>query len=222
MPTIGNRLPRLLPIACFSALALAAGGCAGASTAREMSATSAKITNDFKIDTQSFFAAQDLMMQGVVKTISERKQLAADSDDQTRIRRAAWQAANNTDAIRIYDSMSAQSDTAILASSTDLQSLHPLAMPAATTVDPKAFDSVTGTLNQMAKPPSLKDQITFLVNEGQDVSKLYKQSLSDGAKCANKAAGATKQPVAPQVQAANTAGTPVTTPKTNGCSDSTQ
>jgi len=220
MRTIANLLPRLLPIAYLSALALAAGGCAGASTAREVSAMGAKMTNDFKTDTQSFFAAQDLMMQGVVKTIAERKQLAADSNNQTRLRRAAWQAANNTDAIRIYDSLSAQSDTAILASNNDLQSLHPLAMPAATTIVPKAFDSVTATLNQMAKPPSLKDQITFLVKEGQDVSTLYKQSLSDGAKCANKAAGATIQPVALQGRAANSPVTPVTSPK--GCSDSTQ
>src|SRR5260370_5081310 len=198
MPTIGNLLPRLLPVAYFSALALAAGGCAGASTAREVSTMSAKMTNDFKTDIQSFFAAQDLMMQGVVKTIAERKQLAADSNNQTRIRRAAWQAANSTDAIRIYDSLSAQSDTVILASNIDLQSLHPLAMPGATTIDSQVFDSVTATLIQMAKPPSLKDQITFLVNEGQDVSKLYKQSLTKGAKCANTAAGAAKQPVAPQ------------------------
>src|SRR5258708_2204818 len=127
MPTIGNLLLLILPFAYFSALALAASGCAGASTAREMSAMGAKMTNDFKIDTQSFFAAQDLMMQGVVKTIAERKQLAADSNNQTRLRRAAWQAANNTDAIRIYDSLSAQSDTPILAGNTDLQSLHPLA-----------------------------------------------------------------------------------------------
>lgn len=173
---------------------LAASGCAGASAAGKMSAIGAKLTDDYKSDTQNFFQAQNTMVKGMVESNASRNRLAADLDNQNRVQRASWQAANNTNALRVYDALSTQSDNTILASNIDLQSLHPLALPAATTVDPKPFESVTATLNQMAQPPSLKDQITFLVNEGQDVAKQYKDSLTSGAKCANSATSAIKSP----------------------------
>lgn len=117
-------------------------------------------------------------------------------ENQTRVERASWQASNNSASIRIYDSLSAQSDTAILSSNIDLQSLHPVAAPAATSIDPKTFESVTQTLNQMAQKPKLTDQAKFLFTEAQTVSKEYKQSLSNGASSATKAANDTKQPKA--------------------------
>jgi hypothetical protein len=201
-----------IPAASVLALALAASGCAGASAARDMSATGAKITDDYKSDSQKFFQAQDAMVQGTVESIASRNQLAAVLNDQTRVQRASWQAANNAAAIKIYDSLSAQSDTAILSSNTDLQSLHPLATPAPTTIDPKPLESVTATLNQMAQPPSLKEAGTFLFKETQDVVKQYKHSLSDGAKCANKAASTTKQPAPSDKQPAG-----ASTPAPSGC-----
>src|SRR5712692_1160348 len=202
MRTTAALLHYSIPAASVLALALAASGCAGASAARDMSATAAKLTDDYKSDTQNFFQAQDTMVRGTVESIASRNQLAAVLNDQARVQRASWQASNNAAAIRIYDSLSAQSDTAILSSNIDLQSLHPLATPAPTTIDPKPFESVTATLNQMAQAPSLKEEGTFLFKETQDVAKQYKKSLSDDAKCANKAASDTKQPAASDKQPA--------------------
>ena len=212
MRTMTTLLHYSIPAASLLALALVASGCAGASAARDMSGTAAKLTDDYKSDTQKFFLAQDAMVRGTVESIASRDQLAAVLDDQTRVQRASWQAANNAAAIRIYDSLSAQSNSAILASNIDLQSLHPVALAASTTIDPKAFESVTSTLNQMAQPPSLKEEGTFLFKETQDVAKQYKQSLSDGAKCANKAASTTKQPVPSDKQPAA-----ASTPAPSGC-----
>jgi hypothetical protein len=212
-----------IPTAYLLIFALATSGCAGAATARDTSAIGAKLVNDYKSDTQNFFAAQDVMVQGVVKTVAERKQLAAAADDKIRVRRASWQAANNVAAIRIYDSLSTQSESAILVNNVDLQSLHPIAQPSPTNIDPKLFESVVSTLNQMAIPPSLKDQITFLVNEGQDVGKQYKQSLSKATDCTNKAAGETKQPVSPEARAPvspNAQAATITAP--TGCTDVAQ
>ncbi len=210
----------LISTASLLALAFTVSACAGAATARDVSSIGAKMTNDFKTDTQNFFTAQDAMTQGAVKTIAERKQFAAELDNQTRVRRASWQAANNTNAIRIYDSLSTQSDTSILTGSIELQSLQPLPLPTSTTIDPKQFDSVTQTLNQMAKPPTLKDQVSFLVTEGQDVAKQYKQSLNKGTKCTNKAAGANKQPVSPASNVASAGNSQPGAPTApTGCTD---
>jgi len=182
----------LVPTASLLVLALTASGCAGAAAARHLSAGGAKLTDDYKTDMQNFFQAQDQMVQGMVRSIATRKQLAADLNNLTRVQRASWQAANNATAIRMYDALSAQSDSAILAGNIDLQTLHPPTASAATTIDPKQFESVTTTLNQMAQSPSLQDQITFLVKEGQDVAKQYKQSMTDAANCANQANAANK------------------------------
>ncbi len=138
------------------------------------------------------------MVHALLDTSASRRRSAAVLETQTRLQRAAWQASNNTAAIRIYDSLSAQSDAAILSSNIDLQSLHAIASPSSTPVDPKAFESVTATLNQMAQKPSLTDQAKFIFNEAKAVSDQYKQSLNDGAKSATKAANKTKQPQAPQ------------------------
>jgi hypothetical protein len=173
-------------------LALATSGCAGAAAARDLSTGGAKLTDGYKTDMQNFFQAQDQMVQGTADSIATRKRLAADLNNLTRVQRASWQAANNAAAIRMYDALSAQSDATILTSNIDLQSLHPIATTATTTIDPQQFDSVTKTLNEMAQPPSLKDQITFLVQEGQDVANQYQKSLKDGAKCANTANAAGK------------------------------
>lgn len=173
---------------------VAANGCAGASAARKMSAIGAKLTDDYKSDTQQFFQAQDTMVKGLVESIASRNRLAADLDNQNRVQRASWQAANNSNALRVFDDLSTESDNSILTGNIDLLSLHPLALPTPSTIDPKPFESVTATLNKMAQPPSLQDQITFLVNEGQDVAKQYKASLTSGAKCANSAASASKSP----------------------------
>jgi hypothetical protein len=187
-------LPYTLKVASVLGLALAVSGCAGGSAARDMSAAAAKLTDDYKSDSQRFFQAQDVMVHGTVESIESRKQLAAVLNDQTRVQRASWQASKNTAALQIYDSLSAQSDTAILTSNIDLQSLQPVVVPAAISIDPKPFESVTSTLNQMAQPPSLKEEGSFLFKEAQDVANQYKQSLTDGAKCANKATSSAKQP----------------------------
>jgi hypothetical protein len=181
-----------IPASLLCLLALAASGCAGAATARQLSAGGAKLTDGYKSDMQDFFRAQNQMVQGTAESIATRKRLAADLNNLTRVQRASWQAANNAAAIRMYDALSAQSDATILSSNIDLQSLHPIAATATTTIDPQQFDSVTKTLNGMAQPPSLKDQVTFLVQEGQDVAKQYQKSLTDGAKCSNTANAAGK------------------------------
>jgi hypothetical protein len=186
-----------IAIASVVALALVASGCAGAAAARRMSATTAQLTDSYKAETQKFFEAQDVMVQALLQTTASRTQMAATLDNQTRVQRASWQASNNTDAVRIYDSLSAQSDTAILSSDIGLQSLHPAASPASTTIDPKPFESVTQNLNQMAQKPSLSDQASFLFTEAKDVSTQYKESLKNGAKSANQAANNTKQPKPP-------------------------
>jgi hypothetical protein len=178
----------------LSAFALPFSGCAGTSAARDMSATGAELTDSYKTNMQTFLQAQDDMMKALVQSIASREQLAAVFNNQARVRRASWQAANNTAATRIYDSLSEQSDAAILATNIDLQSLHPPAAPATTTIDPKQFESVTKTLNQMAQKPSITDRVKFLSDEGSAVAKEYHQSLSDSAKCANTASQNTKLP----------------------------
>jgi len=173
------------------------------------------MTDDYKTEMEEFFQAEDQMVQGMVQSIATRKQLAADLNNLTRVQRASWQADNNTAAIRMYDALSAQSDSAILAGNIDLQSLHPPAAAAATTIDPKQFESVTATLNQMAQPPSLQDQITFLVTEGQDVAKQYKQSMKNAANCANKANAANKDRPPDQQLAGKLSSTPPPTCSSN-------
>ena len=101
MRTMATLLHYLIPAAFVLGLAVATTGCAGASAARDMSATAAKLTDDYKSDTQKFFQAQDTMIQATVESIASRKQIAAVLNNQTRVQRASWQASNNTAAIRI-------------------------------------------------------------------------------------------------------------------------
>jgi hypothetical protein len=158
----------------------------------------AELTDTYKTETQVFFQAQDDMVQALLQTSASRRRSAAAIETQTRVQRAAWQASNDTGAARIYDSLSAQSDAAILSSNIDLQSLHPIASPSSTPIDPKPFESVTATLNQMAQMPSLTDQAKFIFDEAKAVSDQYKQSLNKGAKSADKATSKTQQPQAPE------------------------
>ena len=180
------------------ALAIGMAGCAGAREARRMSATAASLTDSYKAETQKFFVAQDEMVNALVDDIASRQELAAALNNQTRVQRGSWEAAKNTAALRIYDSLSAQSVNAILNTNVDLQSLRPITLPASTSIDPKPFEAVTGTLNQMAQPPSLTDQAKFLYSEAKDVSDQYKQSLNQGASSAKSATAETKQQKAPK------------------------
>jgi len=196
MQTKASPIESLVPF--ILALVLSASGCAGAAAARDMSATTAHLTDTYKTETQNFFAAQDDMVQALAQEIASHQELAAVLENQTRVQRGSWQASNDVAAVRVYDSLSTQSESAILSSNIDLLSLRPIATPASTTIDPKPFESVTATLNQMAQEPSLTDRAKFLFNYAKDVSSQYKKSLADGTKTAANATNKTKNQAPPK------------------------
>lgn len=164
--------------------------CAGEQAMRDTASISAQILNDMKTETSRFIEQQNRLNRANAQRLQSMRQERIAMESRARSRLAAWEAADDKDAVAMRKALIGTSSEELLAKSAALTTLQPLAVSQLAKLDASQFDALVKQLVDLSAEASLAERVGFLTDYGQAVASAYQESME----AATKDAAATNGP----------------------------
>lgn len=151
--------------------------CAGEQAMRDTASISAQILNDMKTETSRFIEQQNRLNRANAERLQSLQQERIAMEFRARSRLAAWEAADDKDAVAMRKALIGPSSEELLAKSAALTTLQPLAVSQLANLDASQLDALVKQLVDLSAQASLAERVGFLTNYGQAVASAYHKSM---------------------------------------------